>query len=53
MDMKDQGKIRFIGLSEPSPETLEKALNFCPIAAVQSELSSVDKAAKRRRLRSL
>ena len=39
MDMKDQGKIRFIGLSEPSPKTLEKALKLCPIAAVQSELS--------------
>ena len=39
MDMKDQGKVRFIGLSEPSPKTLEKALNLCPIAAVQSELS--------------
>ena len=39
MNMRDQGKIRFIGLSEPSPETLEKALNLCQIAAVQSELS--------------
>ena len=39
MEMKAQGKIRFIGLSEPSPETLVKALDICPIAAVQSELS--------------
>ena len=39
MEMKAQGKIRFIGLSEPSPETLIKALDICPIAAVQSELS--------------
>lgn len=39
IDMKDQGKIRFIGLSEPSPKTLQKALNLTPIAAVQSELS--------------
>ena len=39
IDMKAQGKIRFIGLSEPSPETLNKALGMCSIAAVQSELS--------------
>ncbi len=39
MDMRDQGKIRFIGLSEPSPKTLNRALNLCPLAAVQSELS--------------
>ena len=39
MEMKAQGEIRFIGLSEPSPDTLVKALDICPIAAVQSELS--------------
>ena len=39
MEMRAQGKIRFIGLSEPSPDTLVKALDICPIAAVQSELS--------------
>lgn len=38
-EMRAQGKIRYIGLSEPSPETLLRALQICPIAAVQSELS--------------
>jgi len=38
-EMRAQGKIRYIGLSEPSPETLLRALEICPIAAVQSELS--------------
>jgi len=38
-EMRAQGKIRYMGLSEPSPETLLRALEICPIAAVQSELS--------------
>lgn len=38
-EMRAQGKIRYIGLSEPSPKTLLRALEICPIAAVQSELS--------------
>ena len=35
----DQGKVRFLGLSEASPETLERAMRIHPIAALQSEYS--------------
>ena len=34
-----EGKIRFIGLSEAGPETLERAAKIAPIAAVQTEYS--------------
>ena len=34
-----EGKIRLIGLSEPSAETIKKAALIAPIAAVQSEYS--------------
>jgi aryl-alcohol dehydrogenase-like predicted oxidoreductase len=34
-----EGKIRMIGLSEPSAETIRKAARAAPIAAVQSEYS--------------
>ena len=34
-----EGKIRFIGLSEAGPETLERAAKVAPIAAVQTEYS--------------
>lgn len=39
MDLRDQGKIRFIGLSEVAPDTLKAALAMTPIAALQSEYS--------------
>jgi aryl-alcohol dehydrogenase-like predicted oxidoreductase len=39
MDLRDQGKIRFIGLSEVAPDTLRTALSMTPIAALQSEYS--------------
>jgi len=39
MDLRDAGKIRFIGLSEVAPDTLEAALAMTPIAALQSEYS--------------
>lgn len=39
MDLRDQGKIRFIGLSEVAPDTLKAALSMTPIAALQSEYS--------------
>ena len=39
IELRDAGKIRFIGLSEPSSATLERATSFCEITAVQSELS--------------
>jgi aryl-alcohol dehydrogenase-like predicted oxidoreductase len=35
----DEGKVRFLGLSEASPETLEKAHSVHPIAALQTEYS--------------
>ena len=34
-----EGKVRFLGLSEAGPETLERAAKVHPIAAVQSEYS--------------
>jgi aryl-alcohol dehydrogenase-like predicted oxidoreductase len=36
-----QGKIRYIGLSEPSPDTLRRAHAVHPIAAIQVEYSPV------------
>jgi aryl-alcohol dehydrogenase-like predicted oxidoreductase len=35
----DEGKVRFLGLSEAAPETIRKAHAVHPIAAVQTELS--------------
>jgi aryl-alcohol dehydrogenase-like predicted oxidoreductase len=34
-----QGKVRHIGLSEPSPATVRRALKVHPVAAIQSEYS--------------
>ncbi len=34
-----EGKVRYIGLSEPGPETLRRAHRIHPVAAVQSEYS--------------
>lgn len=38
-DLVRQGKVRYLGLSEPSAETLERAHAVHPITAVQSEYS--------------
>jgi aryl-alcohol dehydrogenase-like predicted oxidoreductase len=38
-ELVKQGKVRHLGLSEVSPETLERACKVHPIAAVQSEYS--------------
>jgi aryl-alcohol dehydrogenase-like predicted oxidoreductase len=38
-ELVKEGKIRAIGLSEPSAETIRKAAKVAPIAAVQSEYS--------------
>ena len=38
-DLVKAGKVRFIGLSEPSPETIERAHAVHPLTAVQSEYS--------------
>jgi aryl-alcohol dehydrogenase-like predicted oxidoreductase len=35
----DEGKVRFLGLSEASPQTLERAHRVHPIAALQTEYS--------------
>jgi aryl-alcohol dehydrogenase-like predicted oxidoreductase len=37
--LKDEGKIRFLGLSEAAPDTIRKAHSTHPITAVQTELS--------------
>jgi aryl-alcohol dehydrogenase-like predicted oxidoreductase len=37
--LKDEGKIRFLGLSEAAPRTIRKAHATHPITAVQTELS--------------
>jgi aryl-alcohol dehydrogenase-like predicted oxidoreductase len=38
-DLVKQGKVRYIGLSEASPETLRRAAKAHPIAALQTEYS--------------
>ena len=38
-DLKAEGKIRFIGLSEAAPETLRRAHATHPVAALQTEFS--------------
>lgn len=38
-ELQDEGKIRFIGLSEVSAETLRRAHKVAPIAAIQEEYS--------------
>jgi len=37
--LKEEGKIRFLGLSEAAPQTIRRAHALHPIAAVQTELS--------------
>jgi len=37
--LEEEGKIRFLGLSEAAPQTIRKAHGVHPIAAVQTELS--------------
>ena len=37
--LKDEGKIRFLGLSEAAPQTIRRAHEVHPITAVQTELS--------------
>jgi aryl-alcohol dehydrogenase-like predicted oxidoreductase len=37
--LKDEGKIRFLGLSEAAPQTIRKGYSVHPITAVQTELS--------------
>lgn len=44
-ELVDSGKIRFVGLSEASPDTLKRAHAVHPVAALQSELSLWTQAA--------
>ena len=37
--LKEEGKVRFLGLSEAAPETIRRAYATSPITAVQTELS--------------
>ena len=37
--LKEEGKVRFLGLSEAAPDTIRKAQATSPITAVQTELS--------------
>jgi aryl-alcohol dehydrogenase-like predicted oxidoreductase len=37
--LKEQGKVRFLGLSEAAPETIKRAAKVAPIAALQTEYS--------------
>ena len=46
-DLVQQGKIRFLGLSEASPESLRKAHAVHPIAALQSEYSLLTRDAEK------
>jgi aryl-alcohol dehydrogenase-like predicted oxidoreductase len=45
--LKDEGKIRFLGLSEAAPETIRKAHATHPITALQTELSLWSRDAER------
>jgi aryl-alcohol dehydrogenase-like predicted oxidoreductase len=44
--LKDEGKIRFLGLSEAAPRTIRAAYATSPITAVQTELSLWSRAAE-------
>jgi aryl-alcohol dehydrogenase-like predicted oxidoreductase len=37
--LKEQGKVRFLGLSEAAPETVRRAAKVAPISALQTEYS--------------
>lgn len=44
VELRDEGKIRHIGLSGASPERLEHAQKITPIAAVQNRFNLVDRS---------
>jgi aryl-alcohol dehydrogenase-like predicted oxidoreductase len=44
VELRDQGKVRRIGLSGASPEMLERALRITPIAAVQNRYNLIDRS---------
>ncbi len=45
-DLRDEGKIRFIGLSEVSVDDLRAAQEIVPVAAVQNRYNLTDRAAE-------
>src|ERR1039458_4089163 len=44
VELRDEGKIRHIGLSGASPEMLERAQQVTPIAAVQNRFNVIDRS---------
>ncbi|WP_199256158.1 aldo/keto reductase [Mycolicibacterium mengxianglii] len=44
VELRDQGKIRHIGLSGASPEMLRRAQQITPIAAVQNRFNLIDRS---------
>ena len=44
IELRDQGKIRHIGLSGSSPEMLNRAQHITPIAAVQNRFNLIDRS---------
>jgi len=44
VELREQGKIRHIGLSSASPDTLERAQHVTPIAAVQNRFNLIDRS---------
>ncbi|WP_343617056.1 aldo/keto reductase [Flavobacterium sp.] len=47
-ELVTEGKVKYIGLSEVSSETIQKAYNVHPITAVQSEYSLFERTAEER-----
>jgi pyridoxine 4-dehydrogenase len=44
VQLRDEGKIRHIGLSGASPETLKRAQQITPIAAIQNRFNLIDRS---------
>ncbi len=44
VELRDEGKVRHIGLSGASPEMLERAQRITPIAAVQNRFNLIDRS---------
>ncbi|WP_026924990.1 aldo/keto reductase [Glycomyces arizonensis] len=44
IELRDEGKVRHIGLSGASPEMLERAQRLTPIAAIQNRFNLIDRS---------
>lgn len=42
-EMRDAGKVRFVGLSEVTPEEIERARKILPIATIQNRYNAADR----------